>query len=96
MSLPHFNGDAYVHERDAERLTKQLDKVRDLCLDGVWRGLAEIAALLGEPHASVSAQLRNLRKPRFGAYNVERRWVYGGYYEYRVLTTYTTEGNNNE
>jgi hypothetical protein len=53
-----------------------------------WRTLEEIRALTGEPAASISAQLRHLRKPRFGSYRVEKRnrgSESHGLFEYRVL-----------
>jgi hypothetical protein len=46
-----------------------------------WETLEEICAALerlypGErfPEASISAQIRHLRKPRFGGYDVQRQW----------------------
>lgn len=83
--LARFDGDDYIHERDAERLTTQLDKVRGFMLDRQWRTLREIAIATGAPEASVSAQIRNLRKKRFGSYYIARRHVGGGLYEYRLL-----------
>lgn len=80
-----FNGAAYEHARDSERLAKQHSRIRDLMLDGQWRTLARISELTGDPPASVSAQLRHLRKPRFGAYAVEKRHLGQGLYQYRVL-----------
>jgi len=59
---------------------------RDCAL--LWPGeLSEIAAAAGDPEASVSAQLRHLRKPRFGSYVVEKRPRgdrSAGLFEYRV------------
>ena len=52
--------------------------------DGRWRTLREIATLTGDPEASISAQLRHLRKPRFGAYEVEREYLRDGLYRYKV------------
>jgi hypothetical protein len=40
--------------------------------------------LTGAPPASVSAQLRHLRKPRFGGFTVEKRYLRDGLYTYRV------------
>jgi hypothetical protein len=55
--------------------------------DARWRTLEEIAQMTGDPAASISAQLRHLRKPRFGGYTVNRR-VRGdrarGLFEYQV------------
>jgi hypothetical protein len=81
---PHFEGPPDEPGREA-RLTTQLLAVRELMLDGRWRTLDTISRVTGAPPASVSAQLRHLRKPRFGRYHVEKRHVGRGLYEYRVL-----------
>lgn len=89
---PHFDGPAYDPAYDQVRLTGQILRVWDLMRDGRWRTLQEIADRTGDPHASISAQLRHLRKARFGQHTVERR-VRGdraaGLYEYRVLVSVT-------
>ena len=81
---PRFDGADYQVERDTERLSRQLDDIRSLMRDGGWRTLGAIHALTGHPEASISAQLRHLRKPRFGGWRVEKRYVANGLYEYRV------------
>jgi hypothetical protein len=86
-TAPRFNGVDYDPALDHDRLTKQLGRVWDAMKDGGWRTLNELADVTGDPHASISAQLRHLRKPRFGGYNVERRRRgVSGTFEYRVLT----------
>jgi hypothetical protein len=84
---PDFNGATYEREHDRERLANQLERVRTATGDGRWRTLQEISRLARAPPASVSAQLRHLRKERFGAHTVEKR-IRGeradGLYEYRV------------
>jgi len=82
---PRFDGAVYEPERDDARLRGQLDRIFDVCRDGRWRTLAEIAELTGAPQASVSAQLRHLRKPRFGAYDVLKRHLRGGTWTYKVV-----------
>jgi len=86
---PGFNGPDYVPEFDHERLTGQIRRVYRLMRDGVWRTLDEISASTGDPQASVSAQLRHLRKERFGGHVIEKR-ARGervhGLYEYRMKT----------
>jgi hypothetical protein len=87
MTEPHFNGPVYDPALDHERLTKQLGRVFEAIRDGEWRTLAELEAMTGgEPQASISAQLRHLRKPRFGNYVIEkrRREPEGGTWEYRM------------
>jgi hypothetical protein len=80
-----FDGDDYNHERDSDRLTGQLLRIFEVVKDSRWRTLKEIALLTGDPEASISAQLRHLRKPRFGSHEVEKQYVDRGLYKYRVL-----------
>ena len=80
-----FGGATFDEERDGERLSTELASVKAYVLDGTWHYLAEISSALGYPEASVSARLRDLRKPRFGGYLVEREYVRRGLHRYRVL-----------
>jgi hypothetical protein len=82
-----FAGPAYDPPQDFLRLLSQHERIKRLVLDGEWRTLRQIAAATGEPEASVSAQLRHLRKPSWGGYKVEKRRVSGGLWEYRVEVT---------
>ncbi len=88
---PHFDG-AALTVADGARLASQLDRVKALMLDSRWRTLGAIRAAVGGTEQSVSARLRDLRKPRFGAFTVERRRVAEGLFEYRVLSRYGTGG----
>lgn len=80
-----FNGADYKPERDNQRLGKQLDRVVWAMKDEHWHTLAAVARMTGDPEASVSAQLRHLRKPRFGGHTVERRYMSNGLYEYKLI-----------
>ena len=74
LFLPfRFNGSDYDSKFDDERLTGQLLRIYQLMLDGRWRTLDEISQATGDPPASISAQLRHLRKPRFGSHTVLKR-----------------------
>ena len=82
-----FDGATLVPALDRERLMGQLAHVLALMSDGKWRTLREIADAPNKAYsdAGVSARLRDLRKPRFGGYTVERRRVSdSGLFEYRV------------
>lgn len=68
-----FDGPAYDPELDQDRLAGQILRIFRLMADGLWRTLEEIHFETGDPQASISAQLRHLRKPRFGAHQVEKR-----------------------
>lgn len=83
-----FNGSDYQADADNARLTGQIARVYELMRDGCWRTLDEIAGETGDPQASISAQLRHLRKPRFGAHTVEKRprgERMHGLFEYRLI-----------
>ena len=82
---PPFGGATYDAPRDEGRLAAQMGKVRAVMADGAWRTLAEIAEAVGSPEASVSARLRDLRKPAFGGHTVERQYVERGLFRYRVV-----------
>lgn len=89
MKSLQLDFDGYVYERkhDFVRLSGQLKVVKDLMSDEKWRTLREIEDLTGYTSASISARLRDLRKAKFGGYEVERR-IRGdrshGLFEYRV------------
>ena len=88
FSSPKFNGSDYVPELDDKRLTGQIKRVHDLMIDGKWRTLQEIEQATGDPQASISAQLRHLRKERFGSHviNKQRRGEEKhGLFEYQLL-----------
>jgi len=84
---PDFDGAEYDSSLDKVRLSGQLEKIYELMRDGRWRTVATVAHVTGYPENSIQAQLRNLRKDRFGGYLVEKRRVTpNGLYEYRVLS----------
>lgn len=72
-SYIHFNGSDYSPKHDQVRLTKQIKRVFDLMKDGEWRTLGEIESITGDPQASISAQLRNCKKERFGGHELNKR-----------------------
>jgi hypothetical protein len=74
-----------VNAADCARLEGQLRRIYELMVDGEWRSLADIERITGFPQASISAQLRHLRKTRFGSHSVEkRRRGESGTWEYQV------------
>lgn len=81
----NFDGATFDHARDSERLGDQMRNVFALMQDGEYRTLAQIAFFTFSPESSVSARLRDLRKPRFGAHTVNRRYVGNGLYQYQLL-----------
>lgn len=83
--MTRFDGDDYTPERDDPRLTAQQRRIWQVMSDGEWHTLAGIAFITRDPEASVSAQLRHLRKPRFGGHTIDRRHLGNGLYEYRLI-----------
>jgi len=85
-----FDGSDYVPELDDKRLTGQLLRIFDLMKDGLWRTLSEIESYTGYPQSSISAQLRHLRKERFGGHTVNKRRMgdrTNGLFEYQLITS---------
>lgn len=82
-SVP-FDGATFEPAKDSVRLAGLLARVKALMSDGRWRTLAEIRAVVGGTEASVSARLRDLRKPKFGGHTVETRRRDGGLWESRL------------
>lgn len=83
-----FNGSDYVPEIDNERLSEQHLRIKDLMLDKKWRTLKEISKITSDPEASISAQLRHLRKKRFGSWVIEKKSRgdrSNGLFEYRLM-----------
>lgn len=86
---PRLAGDDYDHERDGPRLLGQIRRVFDFMSDGKWHTLADIADATGDPHASVSAQLRHIRN-KVGR-TIHKHYVGGGLYEYRMTLIENTK-----
>lgn len=82
-----FNGSNYDRNRDDDRLSAQYDRIFMLMQDGKWRALFEISNLTGDPPASISAQLRHMRKARFGSHTVNKRLrgELDGLWEYQLI-----------
>lgn len=83
-----FAGSDYDDARDRPRLSGQLERVFNAMRDGQWRTLRKLAELTGDPEASVSAQLRHLRKPKFGGHTVRKEHVGNGLYRYRLIVAH--------
>ena len=79
-----FDGSDYVHKRDGIRLTGQLERVFDVMKSGQWISLRELSDRARCPEASASAQMRNLRKERFGGFEVEKKYTHMGLFLYRL------------
>lgn len=85
MTNVFFNGPD-LQEEDHLRLKTQIDTIKELMIDGEARTLRRIEQLTGYPPASISAQLRNLRKARFGNHTINRRHIGSGLYLYQMET----------
>jgi len=72
-------------EAQTSRLGRQLVRVYDVLKDGKWHTLAEIADTTGAPEASIAARVRDLRKPRFGGFGIQREHTTHGLHYYRLI-----------
>jgi hypothetical protein len=80
-----FDGADINPHRDNKRLGQQMERIIELMKDEKWRIMKEISTICQAPEASVSAQLRHLRKERFGGHTVNRRHLGFGLYEYQLI-----------
>lgn len=80
-----FDGPVYEHENDSERLSYQHQRIKSVMMDKLWRSLPEISDITGDPPASISAQLRHMRKERFGLHTVNKRHRTQGLWEYQLI-----------
>src|ERR1700761_5829976 len=92
---PSTYGPDFDPQLDGKRIATQLEVIASLMESAhqaeQWLNLAGIEQETSYPSASISAQLRHLRKPKFGGHRVEkrRRGGKGGTYEYRVYPRIT-------
>jgi hypothetical protein len=86
---PRFDGETFDRERDGERLATLLGRVKAEMGDGQWKTLRHLAVKCKGSEASVSARIRDLRKPKFGGFNIEHRCVGSGVWEYRMSLIWT-------
>lgn len=82
---PKFDGVTLDHELDGPRLAGQLARVYELMKLGAWWTIPALTRLVGASQAGVSARIRDLRKPKFGGYTIERRRVDRGLWQYRLV-----------
>ena len=85
MQTATFDGADYDHKRDSARLTSQIETIFNLMRDGKFRSVAEIGRLTGYPENSIQAQLRNLRKARFGSHTLNRKHIKNGFNLYQIV-----------
>lgn len=89
--MAEFGGETYVPELDRDRLRGQwLDVWRVMAAPKMdnWYTLSELRALTGHPESSISARIRDFRKPRWGGHFVYRRrrgTAERGLFEYRLV-----------
>lgn len=67
-----FDGSTYEPKLDKVRLTRQMKVIFRIMLDNKWHTLSGLSQQTGFSEASISARIRDLRKPRFGLHTVDR------------------------
>lgn len=89
-----FDGHTFDPEQDEDRLKRQFNDVWRVMFDQQWHTLRGLSARTGHPEASISARLRDFRKPKFGAHTVlRRREAFGaGTFEYQLVPNYGPNG----
>lgn len=79
------DGSTFIPARDKLRLDKQAGLVWLYMSTHEWVTSEEVKGAVGYRHdSSITARFRDFRKPDFGGYIVDRRYVGGGVHEYRL------------
>lgn len=68
-----FDGETFDPAQDGERLTGQLGRVFGAMRGGRWLSLGSLAVIVVGSEGGVAARLRDLRKERFGGWEIERK-----------------------
>lgn len=69
----------------AERQSNRDKLLYQLMKYGGWFTLAEINEATGYPSASASAGIRDFRKAKYGHNTVDKNYLGGGVYQYRLV-----------
>ncbi len=88
MNRAQFDGETYNQERDYSRLEAGVTAVRTFMLRHANKWLTPteiIEGSNGKDWASTSARVRDLRKPKFGGFNIESRYYRAGVWQYRLV-----------
>jgi hypothetical protein len=91
LRSPQFDGKTFSRSEDGSRLLTQQTATERLMHDGCWRTLPDIQQALRRVYGlsateqGVSARVRDLRKAKFGGYEIERRRRSAGVWEYRMV-----------
>lgn len=86
-----FAGADYDEARDEVRLRGQIKRVFEVMRDGKFRTLDELHREIKarfdkhDPHPSLSAQLRHLKKKQWGAHDLVKEYMGNGLYKYRLV-----------
>ena len=82
-------GREFDEKLDGQRIRRQMDVIREYMLSAhLYLSLAEIERALRYPQASISAQLRHLKKEAYGSHIVtKRRRGESGTWEYMVKSS---------
>ena len=86
-----FDGATYDPKRDWRRLDLQVSAVYRAMRLGVWLTLGQVGDWIFEevqidvPHQSISARIRDLRKPKWGGHEIQRRYLRDGIWQYRMV-----------
>ena len=91
-----FDGSDYDPKYDDFRLRGQISRVFTAMKNGKWYTLDQINKKTKDPHASISAQLRHLRKAKFGSHTIDKRPKGNrlmGLWEYRLTVNERKKDN---
>ena len=84
--LPKYVGETYAKHLDETRLDTQIAKVYRMMKRSSWTSLAVLSTQCDCSEASVSARLRDLRKPQWGGHDIDKKRMEGGLWAYKMTS----------
>lgn len=84
-------GVTFDQARAAKRLNAQLQRVYDALLDGKWHTFSDLESIIytrtgvRDPQASLSARIRDLRKPEILGAVIDKECLGRGLWSYRLV-----------
>lgn len=78
------DGETFDRAHDRKRLDGLMARVFSFMNDRQWHAIQEVQEACGGTEASCSARIRDLRKQKFGGYQVSRLRCGHGLYKYRL------------
>ncbi len=91
MEQQYFDGVDFQPKRDDARLSNQYIRIWNVMHGAGPQTLSQVSLKTRDPEASISAQLRHMRKARFGGHTIKKVYIGNGLYTYELIPNLKNE-----